>query len=73
MTSSDHKKFILETYKSDHDLLGLSAVDCGSILTDDCKMLQLYIGERIITYIYKIKDRKMTNSSSLLKIDTGTI
>lgn len=32
MTSSDHKKFILETYKSDHDLLRLSAVDCESIL-----------------------------------------
>lgn len=29
--------------------------------------------KRIIIYIYEIKDRKMTNSSSLLKIDTGTI
>ena len=52
MTSSDHKKFILETYKSDHDLLGLSAVDCGSILTDDCKMLQLYIGDNPESYSF---------------------
>lgn len=52
MTSSDHKKFILETYKSDHDLLELSAVDCGSILTDDCKMLQLYIGDNPKSYCF---------------------
>ena len=52
MTSNNHKKFILETYKSDHDLLGLSAVDCGSILTDDCKMLQLYIGDNPESYSF---------------------